>query len=98
MLHRGTWVSEPKRVRSMSKHKGTLEWGVEAWVGIKRLAMWGWVRLAQHDGASESKQGTHRAAGTAVAFQTTRVGAVIPGKQGERGEHPHGVGVNGQCA
>lgn len=58
---RGTRLSEAKRVRSMSKHKGTLEYSVEAWVGMKSLARWVWGRLAQHDGESESEHGTHKA-------------------------------------
>lgn len=68
---------------------------MEAWVDMKSLAMWVWGRLVQHDGESESKQGTHRAVGRAGAHQTTRVGTIILGKQGERGEHPYGVGMKG---
>lgn len=70
---------------------------MEAWVDMKRLAIWGWGQLAQHDGESESKQGTHRAVGRAGACQTTRVDTVTLGKQGEEGEHPHEVGVKGYC-
>lgn len=48
-VHGGTWVSQPKRVKSMFKYKDTLEWGVEALAGVSRVTMWDRWRLVQHD-------------------------------------------------
>lgn len=39
-------MSEPKRVRGLSKHKDTLEQGVEAREGVRGLPMWGGGRLS----------------------------------------------------